>query len=301
MLSPSQFRDLVSGRRIIDQAVFSCCQRAESDRFCTLLRSLGKFEFLISSRDRKLEPALGRPLRGLSLNWLSAADDGSVEFRLAAALASIRSTGKVGPLRANLSPVDPVRPWQWAAGNSQCRWTGNTLAERLAGVMIARQLNAERYSLDHQPLFGRINLNPEDVMPLVRGETDDHKIEELLFAMNLMEWHQDVPETLLSSWRRPVASEPLLRTWSLLKLLYLPGPFNGSRIKPEPRIAHLLLANRLGDACQLAISRLTTSDLRPFKVNYREKLAGSDLLSALLVPVSSWQRFASRVIKLDKQ
>lgn len=288
-------------RRSIDQAVFSCCQRADREHFCALLRSLGRFEFQVSCRDRKLDPALGKPLGGLSLHWLTAADDGSVEFRLAAALASIMGTGKVGPLRANLSPVDPVHSWKWATGSGQQHWFGNTLVERLAGVMISRQLDAKRHSLDYQPLAGRINLKPEDVMPLARGETDDHKIEELLFAMTLMDWRQDVPDELLFSWRRPAtAAEPLLRTWSLLKLLHLPGPFSGTGIKTESRIARLLLAGRLEDACRLAINRLLASGLRPFRVEYREKLSGSRLLAALLVPVSSWRRFASLVVNLEK-
>ena len=58
-------------------------------------------------------------------------NDGSLNFRIAVALASIGRSGDVGGLRANLSPVDPMKPWLWATGAGMTAWKGNSLADRM--------------------------------------------------------------------------------------------------------------------------------------------------------------------------
>ena len=99
-----------SARQNIDEAIFACTQKPEPYSFSKLLRALGNLEKLIALRDRSKDPAMRRPLFGLSPRWIVQSDDGSVEVRLAAALASIRATGKVGPLRSNMAGTNPFKP-----------------------------------------------------------------------------------------------------------------------------------------------------------------------------------------------
>ncbi len=110
---PARF---LSARRSIDEAIYSLLQHGGATYVKHLVAAIGKLERLIAQRGGGGSPKLSGPISGLSPRWIVAADDGSTEVRIAAALASIRSTGDVGPIRSNLAPVDPRKPWMWADG-----------------------------------------------------------------------------------------------------------------------------------------------------------------------------------------
>lgn len=292
----------LSAHQRIDEAVFACCQNADAAHFGELVRSLGRLEKLIAVRDRTKKPALANPLLGLSPRWIDRCDDGSVEVRIAASLASIRPTGKVGPLRSNMTGVDPLNPRRWSEAKGEAFWHGSNLPERLAGVLVRRMMDAERLSAPRMPIEAALPVSSYDVAPFLRGQCDDGKIEDLLWGFTLIDWTKPGTNALRGRWKQSVREQLLSRTWCLLKLLHSPEKIRDTFLKRESRIAHLLTAGRIREACAVGIKRLRVSELHPFRVIYEEELDSSRLLASLLIPVRDQWRLESLVLEtLDQE
>ena len=280
----------------VNKAVFACCQKPTPEQFTEILCCVGRAEqmFSLQKKTNNTESIIA-PLSGLSLDWLSVADDGSVEFRLAAALASIGSSGKVGGLRANLIPINPQKPTQWSSGTGQCYWFGSNFYQKLSGILSKRLLDAERNDIKKLPLFGKIRLNPQDAIMLATEQINEKKTEELLFAMSVMDWQQYgdwQQKKVVENWQNnPVVSGILPRSWCLFKLFFLPGlTVGGNKVpKGDAQLLSLLNAGRLGDAARIAILKLTTRNLNPYQLEYRDDFDGQCLAASMLVPVSFWQ------------
>jgi CRISPR-associated protein Csx17 len=259
-----------------------------------LLAALGRMEQYFAARDPHKEPKLNQPLAGLTPHWLQASDDGSVEFRLAAALASIGATGKVGPLRANLSPIDPQRNANWAGGSGQRAWAGSDLCGRLAGVLRRRIMDAERLGCERNPLWAELTVAAGDAATLIHGPVDEDMIEALLFSMGLIDWKDACMSGIAAdrtrAWREAAGEAQVPRSWVLLKYLFLPGPVataegNNIVIRSEEAIVPLLCADRVKEACEIAIRRWRASGLRPPHIHFEHDAAGPRLAAALLLPV----------------
>ncbi len=274
-----------SARRQIDEAIFACSQQTDVFRFCDLARAIGRLERLIAVRDRTIVPALNRPMFGLSPRWILQCDDGSIEVRIAAALASIKATGNVGSIRSQMAGVDPSYPPRWGKQIGRQAWQGDSLPERLGGVLMRRLMEAERTSAPCVPIEAELSLSPHDVMLFLWGQYDETKIEELLWGFSIINWQKFGLKNLKKMWMRPLAESVLSRTWCLLKLLHTPEAIRGVKIKREPRIAHLLQAGRIPDACGQALYRLRVSELNPFEVDYEEEPDPARLLASLLIPI----------------
>jgi len=299
---------LTSLRRQIDEALYNLLLRGGAQQLARLIAVLGKMELLLAQRDPTREPKLAVPLAGLSPRWILAADDGSVELRLAAALASLTACGKVGPLRSNLAPVNPAKPWDWARKNLQTAWSGNTLQARLAGVLARRMMDAERLSAAANPLASLIALHPQDVVPLVTGRLDAGRLEELLFGMTWVRWDTSTAslETyreVTCRWASPLRDSVLPRPYVLLKHLFLPdgirlpGQTKTTSIRTEPSIIPLLRADRIGQACAVAQRRLFASGLNVMRTAFPDFGQGTPLAAALLVPVRRTAAFTQMILQ----
>ena len=213
---PARF---TSRRREVDEAIYQLLLRGDTVYAKAVVAAIGRLERLFAERDRDKEPKLRTPLSGLDPRWLLAADDGSLEVRIAAALASIGPTGKVGSLRANLTAIDPEKPWFWSNGQGQTAWTGNSLARRLANVLQRRMMDAERLQCRANPTWGGIALRAEDVVAFIEGGLDESLIENLLFGFALTRWDgkencQKVKAELHTRWARPVTRCVVSRSWA---------------------------------------------------------------------------------------
>jgi CRISPR-associated protein Csx17 len=257
-----------------------------------LIASIGNLERLLSRRDPRTMPE--QPLDGLSARWVTAADDGSIEIRLAAALSSIRSCGAVGPIQANLMPVDPGNPRSWASGAAQTSWVGNSLASRMACVVARRVMDMARLSVEGSPFDAALSLCPEDAASFIDGDIDDALLEDLLFGCLWIDWQRSTSREsiteLRSRWSRPLSDRPVSRPWALLKLLFSGSPLHsaaGQEFKPrvEPSVVTLLTAGRIGEACGIAQRRLLVSGLSPLRVDFLDGSDGIRLAAALLFPV----------------
>ncbi|MFW5931220.1 MAG: type I-U CRISPR-associated protein Csx17, partial [Desulfosalsimonas sp.] len=174
---PATFR---AARKHIDEAMFSCALRSESYQFISLVCAIGQMNRLTGLRDLRKVPKLSRPVYGLSPRWIRYCDDGSPEVRIAAAIASIEGTGKIGPLMSNLAGVSFNSPWQWDENKSQQHWVGSDLAERIANLLAYRIMDADRKSVEKIPLSARLEIHAEDAMPFLHGLCDGRRIEDLM-------------------------------------------------------------------------------------------------------------------------
>jgi len=304
---PAQYS---SARRRIDEAIFNVLLHGGAVRVKSLVMALGTMEQLIAQRDLSKSPKLSSPIFGLSPRWLLAMDDGSLEVRVAAALASIQGRNGVGPIRANLAPVDPETPWSWAKNKGQSAWLGSSLAAKMASVLERRMMDAQRLNCEGNPLYGAIALEAEDIAAFIEGDIDEREVEDLFFGLTWLRWNNQnqVEKTinaLMERWAFPVSSCTIQRPWALLKLLFLPVPIKlpGKEeiaAKPEPSIMPLLLAGRTDDACVIACRRLFSEGLSPIRSHFPESGYGKRIAAALLIPLKKQWKVAKLVLSSEK-
>ena len=296
-------------RRSIDTAIYDVLLHGGPNRVKQLIAAIGRIEQFFSRRGSTKKPKLSSPLAGLHVHWVLAADDASIEVRLAAALASIGPTDKVGPIRANIVPINPQKPWSWSVGKDQFAWNGNSLAARLAAVLSRRMMDADRLLCRTNPVRGSLGLHVEDIAALIERQLDERLLEDLFFGFTWVRWEdweaeRETLAALRNRWSQPVAPCTVPRSWSLLKLLFLPDKLrvdHGKEVnlRSEPAIIPLLLAGRVNDACRIARRRLFASGLTPLHVEFQDADDGTRLAAALLVPLRSAGPLAKRVLNAD--
>lgn len=299
---PPRFR---SALRRIETSIFSFCRYGGSQRFADILCALGHAEAQLALTKGKVGQSkyVVSPLFGLSPEWLKAADDGSAEFEITLALAGIYDAAyKIGPLRANLEPVKSGKDKQgglystWAEGGREVVWNSTDLARNLAAVLERRLMDGERAGCERLPLACRRTASLNAIAAFIHGEADDERITELLWGMVLIDHNQTYPKLN----RCILDSPPLPRSYALLKLLFLPHPVRTSTgdmdIRPEMATLPMLRADRMGDACTIAMRRLRASGLVPMSYSTRSSASQNRdwympdpvrLAASLLIPVSS--------------
>jgi CRISPR-associated protein Csx17 len=290
---PAQFQ---SRRRQIDSSIYDFVLRGGAQRMQNILAALGRMERYFAARDLKLDPKLDSPLSGLSIRWLVAANDGSVEFRIGAAVASIAAAGDVGSLRSNLAPIDSKKAWCWAEGSGQTAWRGNTLSERMFTLLKRRLMDAERLQCESLPLWSPLRVAPEDVAAFLANDgIDESRIEDLIFGCTLIDTGMIDREACDAFARaHSSATEIIPRNYALLKHLY--HPKEQWKIRPEPAILSLLASGRTSDACEIARRRLRISGLRPVSSVFPDAPEGVRLAASLLIPIHSMEELSRLVL-----
>jgi CRISPR-associated protein Csx17 len=322
--APARFRSALNQ---IDTAVFAFCRHGGAAQFQHILIALGRAERALATTEGKVgaAPIPVRPVSGLSGDWISAANDGSAEFEIALALASVHDrSGKVGPLRANLEPVrETWKSATWADSGRSVAWRSGALSANLAAVLQRRLMDGSRQGCEHLPLEFRFAASPASVAAFLSEELDDDLIDALLWGLVLVDLSDAEPAS-----RASPGEAVLPREYALLKLLFLPRPIGPRRsgeritwrytpagssgggdtgvvIRPEARVLPLLRAGRVGEACTIGARRLRASGLptmpgavhgRARDDTWREldrRLADADaaygtrLAGSLLIPVTS--------------
>lgn len=98
--------------RRIKSSMFELSEFGGTKRVQKLLIDLAAIERLCVKSPRARETI--QPLILSNEDWLRQAADGSDEWAIATALASLYQTQGVLPLRAYFSPIDPQKPWKWS-------------------------------------------------------------------------------------------------------------------------------------------------------------------------------------------
>lgn len=309
--------------RRLEEAIFQYCRHGGTARFGEILRALGRCERELSlNRDKPgvlgKSPYPIQPVPLLSPAWLPAAQEDSPEFRLALALASVRGTGPVAALRANLEAISREKwGWVWAppAERYAAVWSATSLPRNLQAVLERRMVDATRAGLDDLPLEAAFTSGAEDVAAFLAGHTDDARLEAWLWGLMLIDLSLARPADLApaTAGELPV---PLPRAYAVLKLLFLPRysaleGADGRPMRPEPSILSYLRAERLAGACEVAVRRLRASGYvcLPGPVSgggVREAdyslpaSALKRLTAALLIPLSNPGRLQALVLRPDK-
>ena len=209
--------------RQIDRAIFACATRAQTDQvgesraLLEVLRALGRAErVLANGRVFRKENRIP-PLQGLNPQWLEYCDDGSTEFRLAAALASIQSTKEVGALRAHLEPVAWKGRYVWDDGSTSAVCGQGDLTTNLAAIFRRRLMECERSEQKGLALQAKQSAFLPDIAAFLDHATDDERLTELLWGLQTLNWSEPVP-------MRFTTSETTHLPWefSLLRLVVHP-------------------------------------------------------------------------------
>jgi CRISPR-associated protein Csx17 len=307
--NPSPPSVLTSARRGIDESIFMLLNYGGAQEFKNVLSSIGKFEKLIARRDLDKDPKLSKPIIALSPKWLTMANDGSIEFRIAVAAASIIKTEGVGAIRANLEPVNPENSSEWKSDKNQVAWIGKSLYEKMSNVLIKRMMDADRLSLQNNPLSSLIKLDINDIAYFINESIDEEMVENLIFGLTWINWNSTEKDKqilkLMDQWNKKTTSIPIPRSWALLKLLFLPEPLyvsNGKEIeiKYEPSILPLLASGRINEACKIAKRRLYICDLNPINIEYPNDKNGLRIAAALLLPIKDIEYIKRLVLDLNK-
>jgi CRISPR-associated protein Csx17 len=221
----------------IESAIFDYCQNGGVLRIVVILQALGAAEReLAAGESFRTDRATGRtrvpPLAGLSTDWIAATNDGSPEFQLALALAGIFDPEfKVGPLRANLEPVDWTRRSPtWADRDRRVVWTAADPASNMAAILRRRLMDAGRLGVHQLPLAFRRAAPLSSIAAFLAADCDgqpldEERLEELLWGLLLIDHRQRYPALSFAKVNAP----PLPRAYKLLKLLFLPWPIEVSQ------------------------------------------------------------------------
>ena len=314
---------VTSAARSIDEAILGVCRAGdEPRRWQALLVALGGAESALLRSPSKVGDPKRRlsPLPPLRAGWLTAADDGSPEFRLAAALASqdvaLRFGGRetYANIRAHWTPLDRSRAARRAmAERPLARFA--TLASGLAAdpdvvgagddlerdcialmrrrVQIATSLTTRSLGL-YQPRG--IAAPMADVAAYLSRTVDDARILSLSRPLMAVAWWKgDMPRLPAPPRAGPDVIYAVVRTAHSSHAFDRGGEQVTVRLDPEP-IARLA-AGDLAAALAVCLRRLRASGLAP-----KIRLGGGDaryarrLAASLAFPIHAGD--ASRCVDL---
>jgi CRISPR-associated protein Csx17 len=280
-------------RASIEESLFNLSVSGQREDLLSTLVALGDAESELARGIGFCKKQGLRPLLGLHERWANKCDDGSNEFEIAAALASISGEGKRGQFRAHLEPVDVSgsKP-DWTNDETGVVWGAGTLTDNLAAVLHRRSIDARSAGASHPALSGKRNASLAAVDGFLRGLTDDARLEEMLRGLILINWTTSGERQARHSSYWP---STLPRAYALLKLLFLShgrfeikGQSEPIIIRHEPSIVPLLRAGRIDEALEIASRRLRSSGLvRMTNQFYFPAREGPRLAASLLIPIDA--------------
>jgi CRISPR-associated protein Csx17 len=307
--------------RGLDEAILAYCTEGDRARLLDVLAAAAATEMALARRPSLRARGRPLPVPPLSRQWVHASNDGSAEFSLAAAVASLMAGagGKPGPTRQHLVPVERAGDrWRWAENPSRSVvWTGRDAVGDLGRILARRLLEARQTGID-VPLQGAWRADLSHIGALIRGEVDAQRLGRLIEALSLIDWWRpDEHAPSLSPARLwAAAPSPTPASYAFLKLTTL-GQNElfaqlGARVapQPDPRTIGLLRAGHVWEAARLAARRLRAAGLDPagWEAIAAERWAlrsdptlGRRLLAALIVPVQPVESIASLALDLGQQ
>ena len=283
--------------RNFDDALFRLTSDGSTKAVQDVLVTFGALMLEVTRRPKLRDVKEGLPPPPyLSAQWVTAADNGSHEFALAAALASLEATGDIHlPFRRHLVPLDGSKGRDsWTDNITESRaltvWTGRNLLRDMALVLERRLIEAQRQNFIHQgqvelPLRGHRTAPLAAVAAFFAGQTDDAHIAALTAGLA---WCREGQPANPDSRK-----DPLPFAYAALKPLFAPEGVGKEkkRINPLP-LVRLMRAGRVGDAIQQAQIVVQGAGLpAPFLKNILKcepatSLDPNRLMAALLFPIA---------------
>ena len=179
--------------RQVEGAIIEFCQRGGARGLQDVLIAVGRAERWVANSG--LQENVG-PL-SLSREWNSHADDGSAEFKLARALASVlyepaQGKPKVGPIRGNLEPVAPnprTGRLEWKDDSTSFVWTAGDPLGNMLAVLERRCLDGRMEGLREEgspPLNTAYSARLKDIVSFLDGGVDTHRVADLALPLSFV-------------------------------------------------------------------------------------------------------------------
>lgn len=286
--SPAAFRAAAAR---LDAALFALTERADRVTLQLVLRQLGRIEALCAT-SAKTREAIRQPVSALSPEWARRADDGSAEFRIAAALAGLSLHGERDgrgvqlTLRPHLARVT-LDGAAWDDDSSLMCWGPGEIERNLSAVLHRRRLETQRLDAEGELLRSTTGARLVDVQRFLEGDTDNRRIAELLAGLVCADLsrletsrHDTVPLPAYALLKVQFTPESTLRY-----LQWLP-PDRNLRLPAE--VPARLAANDINAALTLAWQRLRALGARLPSRRPPQAIAidGPRLLAALMIPLT---------------
>ena len=290
-------------------------QRGEGTR--NALAALGEIVRWMATNPKAREAM--RPPPVLPNRWIREADDGSPEFRVAAALAALGLAGQTAdegapPMAAHFAPIDEGRrlrgqPSAWSASSStpNAVWGTSDLVTNMIAVLERRLVEATKRGLSDKPFASGSYASLADVGAFLSGDFDDSRCAAFLAGLI---WVR--PTRMRAGMSASFTSPPF--AYAALKPLFTPdatlrrmGFLTETARLPVPPslVAHLHGGGNRTDgratdaAVQLAFARARGSGIpSPFdparaggrpgvieRSHYGAGVAANRLAAALLIPL----------------
>lgn len=247
------------------------------------------------------------PIPPLRSEWVMAADDGSVEFRLALACARQRgrfprSHAELEGMRRHWLPLDGSRyRTTGTGGEKRLRVTNDQVMRGRDGIedaiaivsrriIEASQSGERRLALDGEHAFA----SPSDLSAFLDGDVDADRILHLaraLMAIYRRGWHPSAAAAAAS----PDTGNPD-DVWIAIRLAALPWPLGDRRlIGIDPAMVRRLAAGDAASAFRLARLRLRGAGIHtPLRETAVSAEVSRRWAAALVFPIS--MRTASRFL-----
>ncbi len=234
-----------------------------------LLIALGESERSLTRSEKwRVESSL-RPIPPLSRDWVKAADDGTPEYRLAAALAStgIWVKKEFFPIRRHLEPVQVMpgdRGWaNWDVDTKNDVVSGEgEISSLLCGIAKRRLLLAGKASAESWPEHAKLTAWPCDIAAFIEGRIDEKHFVQLLWGLSLVDFFggsfskETMPER--PSFSNQEELPPAF--YAQLKLCFGSLP-SGRKVPIEPIIFNLAASGDGERASKQALRRLHGSNI----------------------------------------
>lgn len=269
--------------RQLESAIMDLCQKADANSVQSTLVALGEAEACVAISKDLRNGNMGSglsPLPLLDIAWLLKSNDGSPEYRLAAALGSI-SHGEIGPIRCHLEPIrrdaqnfrSRYPKWADEANDPALVWESGSLVKNLNNVLLRRLMEASRGEKDAAsrmaPLRGYVSASLSDVTAFIDGLVDEQRIEALFKAFCLLEHPKnrdqriEVSRTVHSCDGKSLFNNFPSSAYALLKLCFLPHLLHGEQIVLSPQIARRAAGGDGLESTRLAARRLQSDGFNP--------------------------------------
>jgi CRISPR-associated protein Csx17 len=255
--APARLR--VAARKLEDTLFDLTQNRDDPLPIQSTLLALGAVAVQLSASEaRKNDSERLRPPPPLSPAWIERADDGSPEFRIAVALASVgawpqgvRETEKELPERghlrdrlwlpmaAHIAPLDENllnpergrRRFVFASSSALHVWGPGDLSRNLASIAERRLIEAKRRGLDDKSFAGHPSVRADlaDVLAFLDGAINDVRIAELIRGLVWVDFGMLRGFGERRGWqialrsREPAIQSPLPLAYAVLKPLFVPN------------------------------------------------------------------------------
>jgi CRISPR-associated protein Csx17 len=297
----------------LDKAIFQLCQFGGRARTAATLVALGRCEKVLAKRSRWMVESNISPIPPLPGEWVRQADDGSPEFGLAAALASV--TGKFRKkdkevwlaLRSHLEPVragtgkdgTSFAVWDDESAN-EVVWQEGNVVTSLNIMMRRRLILAEQTGHETWRDSARIRADLGHLNAFLEGNINPEKFSDFLWSLILIDW-RTFDQTLGPPARGgevwPGAA------YGLLKLCYPGEKIREVEVPLAPVIHQQAMVGNAWAATALAARRLRAANLNPAVESVYQRPGRARAIAASLIFPVGWRELnfiAARVLREPK-